>query len=205
MLNYRNFIYKSSFKLVARCKSICQILYIDENDFEELRTRHEDIDKEFQKFLELEENSEKNIDKLILDYIMPLSEEDIRPVKVQKKRLHLTNILKNAAIKLLLQNKKNKPPSLRDILRNAIEKMRSAEANKKRKEQETELSEDDEEDDKDQQTSYMREVADEIAMGVNYTFKIINEFEQKLIEVKRERIKKRKANIKNSEFHQGSL
>lgn len=79
-------------------------------------------------------------------------------------------------------NKKNRPPKLRDILKDAIEKMRSDQKVKKNKENESESSES-EVDSEEYQTNYFRENADDISLFVEYTSDIVNEFEQKLIKV----------------------
>jgi CRP-like cAMP-binding protein len=201
VLNYRNFLYKSEFKVSARCKSISQIMYLEDSTFEELRAKNEDIEQELKKFIAREANSEDNIEKIILDYIIPLSEvendhkdqfasnslpdENVRrngnervmssydksdiPAK-ERRRITLTNLFKNAAIKLLLQNKQSRPPKLRDLLKLAIEKMKSKEAKKKE-----ELSESDPESDGDTQTDFLKDAVDDIMISVAYTSGIINE------------------------------
>lgn len=182
VLNYRNFLYKDTFKLIARCKSTTQVMFLDDVTWEGLRSKNEDLENEFQNFINSEENSEQIISKTILDYILPLPEDDPRDPEMLTRRIRLTNIFKNCAIKLLLITKKNRPPKLKDILRNAIAKMKSAEQNKKRKEEESDSSES-EVDPEEYQTNFFREASDEISLFVDYTSNIVNEFEQKLMKV----------------------
>lgn len=182
ILNYRNFLYKDTFKLVARCKTITQVMYLDDVTWDKLRASNEEIEDEFQKFICLEENSEESISKKILDYILPMPEDDPRDPEMLKNRIKLTNIFKNASVKQLLINKKNRPPKLKDILRNAIAKMKQSEADKKRKEEDSDSSESDIDPD-EYQTNYFRKSADEVSMFVDYTSEIVNEFEQQLIKI----------------------
>lgn len=176
ILNYRNFIYKSSFKLVARCKSLTQIMYIDDVTLESLRAKNEDIEKEFSEFIEKEENSEENIDRLILDYIMPLPDDDLRPSAVKRRRVDLTTLFKNAAIKRLIINKKSKPPSIKDILRMAIEKM----MNQNREKHDDSEEDSESEEDEHYQTNFLKDAASDIALFADYTSDMIHDFETKL-------------------------
>lgn len=189
ILNYRNFFFQSNFKVVARSKTISTIVFITQDTLELLRSRNEDINREVEKFLELEENSKDNIDRIVLDYLLPNPEDDIRSPDYLRRTSKLTNIVKNAAIKTLLLNKKNRAPKLKDILKDAIAKMRSQESKKKDKEE----TESDEEMDEYNQTSYLREVIDDISNSVKRTTTIVNNIEQRLIEYEKERIRKRKA------------
>mmetsp|Transcript_8697 Transcript_8697/g.7704 ORF Transcript_8697/g.7704 Transcript_8697/m.7704 type:complete len:162 (-) Transcript_8697:68-553(-) len=145
-----------------------------------LEENNEDIESEFNKFISIEENSEENISKIILDYILPIPDDDPRDPEMVKRRISLTTNLKNAAIKLLIINKKNRPLKLKDILKNAIAKMRSDQKNKKEKEEESESSES-EVDPEEYQTNYFRQNADDVSLFVEYTSDIVNDFEQKLI------------------------
>jgi CRP-like cAMP-binding protein len=194
VLNYRNFLYKDKFKVIAKCKSITQVLYLDDATFEDIRSKNDDIEAAFQDFISLEDNSEENIDKLILDYILPIAEDDHRSEKIIHRRNNLTRIFKNSAIRQLLDNKRSRPPKLKDILKMAIEKMRSKEANKKNNQKDQEEEDESSEDEGDEeayQTDYLREVADDINIAVSYTSKTINEFEQKLIDFQKERKNKK--------------
>lgn len=194
ILNYRNFLYKDKFKVVAKCKSITQVVYLDDVTFEDLRSKNDDIEAAYQEFISKEENSEENIDRLILDYILPIPEDDHRSEFMIRRRNNLTRIFKSAAIRQLLENKKSRPPKLKDILKMAIQKMRSKEASKKhnqKEHEEEEESSEDEGDDEAYQTDYLREVADDINIAVGYTSKTINEFEQKLIDFQKERKSKK--------------
>lgn len=185
ILNFRNFLYKSQFKVAARCKSICTLLYIDESKFEKLRQMNEDIEDEYQKFISLPENSEESIDRIILDYILPLDEQSIRPIEVQRRRLALTNIFKNRAISLLIENKKNRAPRLRDILKNAIEKFKNDQAKKKIKEKDSDTEDSEDDVIGVSQSSYLKDVTDDIRSSVNETSVIINEIESRLINFQR--------------------
>ncbi|CAI2376170.1 unnamed protein product [Moneuplotes crassus] len=181
VLNYRNFLYKDTFKLVARCKSITQVMYLDDQTWMKLRNKYDDIESEFKKFTAIEENSEENISKILLDYILPLPEGDPRDPNMVLNRQKLTNKLKNCALKTLLQNKKNRPPKLKDILKNAIEKMRTQQQDKKDKEEMENESSESELDPEEYQTNFFNKSADDISYFVEYTSDIVNDFEQKLI------------------------
>jgi CRP-like cAMP-binding protein len=180
VLNYRNFLYKDTYKLVARCKSTTQVLYLDDVTWESLLSKYEDLNEEFQKFIAREENSEENISKLLLDYILPLPEDDPRDTEMLTRTIRLTNMFKNCAVKLLLISKKNKPPKLKDILREAVAKMKLEGKNKKTKQVESE-SIGSENDPDEYQTNFFRDASDEIASFVEYTSDVVNEFEKKLM------------------------
>jgi len=69
-------------------------MYLDDNTWNTLRNKSEDLESEFQKFISLDENSEESINKIVLDYILPLPSDDLRDLSIVQRRMGLTSKLK---------------------------------------------------------------------------------------------------------------